>query len=221
MAADEKTIYDLVTEYFVVDKDYDVNDTIDIPPNYKANVLPKNKDFIYIGVKRTKDLSQDSPTRERSNFGKVAGRHVLKFHISIPEDNEILHKRAVDVLMPILMKQGVNFKFLKKGLKMSEIEGEEEQAGRDITIYTNTTLDKKLDDWTRFITEITTALVQHQIPPGYCVTGKGEHEINGCNYVTYRYERGDPPKDPVQIIHIDVPNQIMSTQYRPKTSLVI
>ncbi len=71
MAADEKTLYDGITEHFFVGKDYDMNDIIDVPPNYRASILNENKAFIYLGVKKTKNILEDSPPLQRSKLGLV------------------------------------------------------------------------------------------------------------------------------------------------------
>ena len=219
MAADEKTIYEDITDHFFVGKKYDMNDVIDVQPNYRASILGENKDFIYLGVKKTKNILEDSPPLHRSELGQLAVKHELKFHISIPEDDEALHKRAIDVLIPVLMKHHVNFKFLKKGLKMTDVEGEEQQAGRDITIYAKNSPDKELKDWTALTTEITEFLVKNDIPPGYLVTGKGERKITGCNYVTYRYEKRTPRDDPIKSMVINIPCQKAPEQYIPRDKL--
>jgi len=211
MAADDKTIYELVTEHFSVDKDLDLLDVYIIQGhNYKAAIAPKAPNFI--NISRGTDVEKDSRPRERSKFGQYVAPCTLKFHVSIPEDEEILRKKAFDLLIPILIGHGVNFKFLKKGLKMSAESG---QAGKDITIFANTRLDKKTEDWQKLITEITAVLVTNNIPPGYQVEGdveKPEQKIQGCNYVTYRYER-PKPVDPLKNMKIDVPNQKEASPY--------
>ena len=211
MAANDKTIYDLVTEYFPVGKDLNLEDKYIIQEhNYKAAIASEARAFI--NLSRGVNVEIDSPPRERSAFGKYIAPCTLKFHVSIPEDEEILQKNAFDLLIPILMEHGVNFKFLKKGLKMSAERG---QAGKDITIFANTRLDKTMSDWQKLITEITTVLVANNIPPGYQVEGdaeKPEYKIQGCNYVTYRYER-PKPVDPIKKMQIDVPNQKEAIHY--------
>lgn len=211
MAANDKTIYDLVTERFPNGKDFGLEDVYVIQEhNYKAAIASEARSFI--NLSRGTNVEIDSPPRSRSSFGQYIAPCTLKFHVSIPEDDEILQKKAFDLLIPILMEHGVNFKFLKKGLKMSV---EREQAGKDITIFANTRLDKTMGDWQKLITEITTVLVANNIPPGYQVEGdveKPEYKIQGCNYVTYRYER-PKPRDPIEKMQIDVPNQKEASHY--------
>ena len=218
MAADDKTIYDLVTERFPNGKDFDLLEDLYILQgyNYKAGLSSDSTDYISL-TRGSSGFSVDSPPREKSPFGNSISRHRLKFHVSIPEEDHELKKRAFDLLIPIMMRYEVSFKFLRESLKTYN---DPLQAGKVITIYTKDNLDKNKEAWERLIYEITSTLVQNGIPPGYRVgfnapaKVKPERKINGSNYVTYRYESIKwPNPDPVEDIRIDVKDQQESKIY--------
>ncbi len=222
MAAEKKTIYDLATERFPANEYRDpLKDIWDVPGyNYRVSVPADATNFINFAKGNSQELeemlltadeSDDTPP-ERSEFGEFAIKNRLKFHVSIPEEAP-LQKKAFDIIIPVLMRHEVNFKFLRKPLKMSDTLG---QAGKDVTIFTNTRGDKTVKEWGALIHEITEALVKNNVPPGYKVNlnlrEEPENRIEGCHYVTYRYEkiknrRNWPNPDLVDDIVITVENQ--------------
>lgn len=217
MAADEKTVYQLVNDYFRDPKNrkllskYMLNQY-----NYRTSRTIDSEKFIYFQMEDETELFEDTDedTKKRDpKIGKIVCDYGLKFHVSIPEWDDELYKKSFDLLLPLLMGQQVEFKFLRSEFKMSEQTG---QAGKDITIYANMTPQKSLEDWTDLIIRITTILVENDIPPGYAVEGtstKPQFKIKGCNYVTYRYEdeahgtHKRPKPDPVTSIRIEVQGQ--------------
>lgn len=216
MAADEKSLYQKVNDYFYEDKVYGITNAYEVD-NYKILPLQKSYNFIYFAWQQENELFED--ISDDPAIGKSVRQNGLKFHVSIPEWDQDLYNRSFDLLIPLLMKQGVDFKFLKSGHKMSDQKG---QAGKDITIYASARPDKNLGEWEKLIYDITIALVQSKIQPGYKVVNnaKKEYLIDGCNYISYRYEnettkkRIRPNPDPITKFKINIPNQMLPTLYQ-------
>ncbi len=155
--------------------------------NYTAYVQinsPEKKDFIYFENNNAKPKKFS----ECSDVGILFKIYGLKFHISLPEQNENMRKIGWKVIKDILIeKQITEFKILKKGEKMSK---DEEQRGKDVTIYANLNPDLRTKDWQALLQQITQELVKAGVSPGYrCPDDKNKPEkpVQGSNYITYRY----------------------------------
>jgi hypothetical protein len=155
--------------------------------NYTAYVQTdlKTKDFIYFA----NDKYKPNKISECSDVGILCKIYGLKFHISLPEDDENSRAKGWKIIKDILIDKNINgFKIIKKDKKMSEVE---EQRGKDITIYAKLNPELRARDWLAILQKITEHLVQAGVSPGYrCPGSKDEPEkpINGSNYITYRYD---------------------------------
>lgn len=173
-------------------------------------------DFIYFAAQPFY-ITPVKKERYDPKVGKSFREHGLKFHITLPEMDRELFNKECNILIPLLMSHGVDFKILKEHLRMSD---DPDQAGKDVTIYASYRPDKSLADWKNIIKEITVTLVENHIPPGYLVEStfkKPEYGIEGCHYVSYRYEINNNPKTPkkdfLKKVYIDVEGQEKARPY--------
>ncbi len=162
---------------------------------------PKENGFYTITKKSEPDISRDK--------GKFFNSD-LKFHLSLPEDDSKVdpslpqesrsfYERGWDIIQTILRKNEVSyFKITANECRMSQSINTPHQQGKDVTIYAAENPEYDEGDWIRIISEITTALVNEDIPPGYRTSNQGERidkRLIGNNYVSYRYEKAEPKVD--------------------------
>lgn len=167
----------------------------------KGNGKFIEKGFLFLRkVEISKNVSQE---------GRIFSDLDLKFHISIPEDNRHQYADAWNIIKDILINYEVGlFKVAHENAKMSSAKG---QQGKDITIYTKRNSEKTLQDWQTILQKITERLVAANIPPGYQTSRIGpraDKAIRGSNYISYRYEKGEPEQDFCAQLEIDVPGQL-------------
>ncbi len=204
--------YEEVSQRFQEDKAYNWRENLTVG-NYTIAPPRTNKAFIsYCNV------SEDTTNLPETEEGKSLVKDGLKIHISLPEWNRAQYCNGCNIVIPMLMASGVDFKVIKSRHRMSEQAG---QAGKDITVYaTRKSMDAAM--WQNLIQGITQALVEAGIPPGYRVQGtqkKPEYQINGCNYVTYRYydeykkRNVTPAHNHLQDIQINVEGQQAAREF--------
>jgi hypothetical protein len=147
---------------------------------YEAQVIATNKYFI--GLYQAESVG--TPTTE----GKLLKAFGLKFHVSLPENNKEKFSAGWDIVKNILIANNVrSFKIIRSNFKMSD---DPDQAGKDVTIYSNMNPEKDASQWASILQEITAKLTAANIPPGYKSQGSQKHlekAIEGSNYITYRY----------------------------------
>lgn len=134
----------------------------------------------------------------------------LKFHISLPEDNQEQYAKAWNLIKDILIRHRVRyFKIVDENTKMSMGDGS--QRGKDVTIFAQYNPEKSIGAWQELLQEITETLQQNNITPGYRPINSGhraDEPITGSNYISYRYENGAPEVDAVADIRVSVPHQL-------------
>lgn len=169
--------------------------------NYTASINLSNqdtKDFIYF-------VSENPVERDPKKFSHVGTLfkiYGLKFHISLPEDNEEMRCKGWKIIKDTLINNHINtfvntFKVIQQGKYLSEVEG---QQGKDVTIYANFNPEFRTRDWERIFQDITQKLVDAGVKPGYRPPdsiSNPEKPLQGSNYVTYKYkdefkEQGKP-----------------------------
>jgi hypothetical protein len=110
-----------------------------------------------------------------------------------------------------------SFKFVKRGKVMSSVEGQE---GKDVTVYVDAEVRNVKDmkdkrGWEFIIGEINKKLICANVTPGKRPAGtleKPEKYITNCEYISYRYEKGVPPRDPLEVLAIKNKQEIMWEQ---------
>ncbi len=152
------------------------------------------KDFIYF----TNDKCTREKTLEKYKNNPEGVKCTvlgLKFHISLPEDNDILRLKAWIIISDILIDNKINsFKTIQHGERMSK---DPNQRGKDITIYANFNPELDIQSWSHILKQITQSLTNEKIPPGFRTPNlidNPEKPIAGSNYITYRYEDELEPK---------------------------
>jgi hypothetical protein len=164
---------------------------------YCISIVPTNP--MFIGFTYVEDLSNPPVPSEQ---GTIFEKHGLKLHISLPEWDFQLYAQAHNILIPLLLKERVNFKILRRfsvdshGKDCTNFMSQQQgQAGKDITIYVNLNPEKTREEWRDLCIKVTQTLVTNNIPPGYQVKSltKPEVQIPGSNYLSYRYEVEDRP----------------------------
>lgn len=160
--------------------------------NYTASINlsnPDTKDFIYF----VSETPVERDPKKFSYVGTLFKIYGLKFHISLPEDNEEMRHSGWKIIKDILIDNHINtfvntFKVIQQGKYLSDVEG---QQGKDVTIYANFNPEFRTRDWERIFQEITQRLVEAGIKPGYRPpnsTSSPEKPLNGSNYITYKYK---------------------------------
>lgn len=149
---------------------------------------------------------------------RIPTKYGLKFHICLPEYDELQYELGWKIVASHLIKNGVNhFKIVEYGKKMSSVKY---QAGKDITIYADMNPDFTMKEWCEIISEITSALVEAKIGAGFKQQSdpnksKHEHEITGSSYFSYRYET-QPPTDYLEEMKIQIKNQPSPIEFQDK-----
>jgi hypothetical protein len=163
---------------------------------------------------------------EKKDFDLDAQKtlHGWKFHISLNDEDFNNVAKGWNILYKILIKHGINAsKVVKNGVKLAE--GDENQRGKQITIYQHFNPDS---DWKTILTEITDEFKKSGIEPGYAPPS--DRPVPGTNYIYYRtdasesseYKKGgDAPTAPNLVfdkLTIEVGNQLPVKEWNVRQS---
>ncbi len=129
----------------------------------------------------------------KGDIADIVKEYGLKFHVSLPEDNPEHYAQGWDIVCAIGTENKLSFKVIRPGLNVSDSPL---QRGKDITIYAEINLEKNLADWKNIIQTITETLARAEISPGYQPVSsdeKTEYLVTGSHYISYRFEKKEPP----------------------------
>ncbi|MDX2165264.1 MAG: hypothetical protein SFW07_07620 [Gammaproteobacteria bacterium] len=184
---------------------------IDTDSKYVIRYSFSSKDFIQFILKEELPERIEGKNEEIDIFNI----HELKLHICLPEEDPKIYRQGWQIVVDILtLYDAANFKFIKRGKLMSSKQGQE---GKDITVYVDAD-NRNVEDvedkrgWKFIISEINKALILANIPPGKrppYTEEKQEKYITNCEYISYRYEKGIPPRDPLASIALKSKEEIM------------
>lgn len=112
-----------------------------------------------------------------------------KFHVSIDDTDPENIEKGWNLVKEILIRERVYIsKVVSSVRQMVETQdlARGEQRGKQITIYTAPHRDRGLEAWSNLVSEITRVLAQNGIAPSY--RPEGDEQIEGSNYVSFRYD---------------------------------
>jgi hypothetical protein len=118
--------------------------------------------------------------------------------------------RAWKIIFPILIKHGVRvFKIVRDSCR-EDLYKDEEQHGKQITVYPYKQLEEKPEYWESLMKELTRELNNGKIIPGsICTVGeRADIQIKGSSYFSYRndgYKNLDNPFEKVDLTDIEQP----------------
>lgn len=208
--------YDKICEFFEIYEEHKEvgkkgSPYIDTDSKYVIRYSFRNKDFIQFILKEELPERIEGKNEEIDIFNTFE----LKLHICLPEEDPKIYRLGWQIVVDILtLHSAANFKFVKRGKVMSSAKGQE---GKDITVYVDAD-NRNVEDvedkrgWKFIISEINKALILADIPPGKqppYTEKKQEKHIANCEYISYRYEKGTPPRDPLAGIALKSKEEIM------------
>jgi hypothetical protein len=144
-----------------------------------TSTAENGKFFVYLEMQKPPD-DIDGNIFPNRKFG-------WKFHVSIDDTDPNNIEKGWNLVKEILIRERVyTSKVVAKGRQMAETQVLEKgsQRGKQITIYTTHHPDRRLDAWSKLVSEITRVLAENEIAPSH--SPESDEPIEGSNYVSFR-----------------------------------